>query len=407
MEKKEFDVLIVGSGPAGAACAIALGSSGLSVAILDKAVFPRDKICGDALSVDVVNQLSMLRGDLTSRFHGLDSKVSSFGVRIFAPNHQYVDLPFIHKGEEKCGYLCPRFDFDQLLVEQLTQFENVKKFENCTVEKIDKTETEVLVHTNRGTFSSKIVAGADGAQSVVARQLGSFKPDRQHYSAGLRVYYEGVTAFQESRFIELHFFRDVLPGYLWIFPLPNNRANVGVGILSSVVSKRRINLKTTLNALIENNPHLNERFRNARPLEAAKGYGLPLGSKKRKISGDRFLLLGDAASLIDPFTGEGIGNAIRSGRVAAEHIVDAFKENDFSSSFNDAYDHEIYRRMWPELKVSRALQNLCRYPRLFNSVVSKANKSRHVHDVLVGALAQSTKKRTLLRPSFYYDLLFR
>ena len=128
--------------------------------------------------------------------------------------------------------------------------------------------------------------------------------------------------------------------------------------------------------------------------------------QKRKISGDRFLLLGDAASLIDPFTGEGIGNAIRSGRVAAEHIVNAFKANDFSPSSNQAYDNEIYRRMWPELKMSRALQNLCRYPRLFNSVVNKANKSPHIHDVLVGALAQSTKKKTLLRPAFYYDLFF-
>jgi geranylgeranyl reductase family protein len=407
LEKRTFDVLIVGSGPAGAACAMALGRSGLSIAILDKAVFPRDKICGDALSVDVVNQLSLLPGDLSSRFDGLDSKVSSYGVRIFAPNHQYIDLPFIHKGEEKCGYLCPRFDFDQLMVEELKQFDNVKTFEDCLVEKVEKTETEGLVHTTQGTFSAKIIAGADGAQSVVARQLGSFKPDRQHFSAGLRIYYEGITSFQESHFIELHFFRDVLPGYLWIFPLANNRANVGIGMLSSVVSKKKINLKTILKTLIENNPHLNERFRNARPLEVAKGYGLPLGSRKRKISGERFLLLGDAASLIDPFTGEGIGNAIRSGRVAADHIMEAFRLDNFSASFNSGYDREIYKRMWPELKMSRALQNLCRYPRLFNAIVRKANNSRHIHELLVGALAQSEKKRTLLKPSFYYDLLFR
>jgi flavin-dependent dehydrogenase len=182
---------------------------------------------------------------------------------------------------------------------------------------------------------------------------------------------------------------------------------VGIGMLSSVVSKKRINLKTILKALIENNPHLNDRFKNAKPLEVAKGYGLPLGSKKRKISGDRFLLLGDAASLIDPFTGEGIGNAIRSGRVAADHIVKALKVNDFSGSFNTAYDDEIYRKMWPELRVSRALQNLCRYPRLFNSVVRKANKSRYIHDVLIDALAHTKKKRALLHPSFYYHLLFR
>lgn len=405
MEKKEFDVLIVGSGPAGAACAMALGNSGLSVGVLDKASFPRDKICGDALSVDVLNQLPMLDADLASRFKSLDAKVSSYGVRIFAPDHQFVDLPFFNNGEAQCGYLCPRFEFDQLMVEQMKNAGNVTTFQQCTVEKLEKTETEVLAHTNQGTFSARMIAGADGAQSIVSRQLGSFKPDREHYSAGLRVYYEGITSFQESNFIELHFFKDILPGYLWIFPLPNNRANVGIGILSSVVSRKKMNLKTILNDLIANNNHLSERFRDARPLEGAKGYGLPLGSKKRKISGDRFLLLGDAASLIDPFTGEGIGNAIRSGRVAADHIVEAFKANKFSASFNAAYDHEIYRRMWSELKVSYALQKLCRYPRLFNSVVRKANKSHYIHDVLIDALAHSSKKKSLLRPAFYYHLL--
>jgi geranylgeranyl reductase family protein len=407
LEKRDFDVLIIGSGPAGAACAMSLGNSGLSVAILDKAAFPRDKICGDALSVDVLNQLSLLQTDLANRFHELGSKVSSYGVRIFAPDHQYIDLPFFYKGEAACGYLCTRFDFDQLMAEQLNGLENVKRFEECVVEKIERTDKEILAHTNIGTFTAKLIAGADGAQSVVARQLGSFKPDREHYSAGLRVYYEGITSFQESKFIELHFFKDVLPGYLWIFPLPNNRANVGVGILSSVVSRKKMNLKTVLHGLIENNPHLHERFRDAKPLEVAKGYGLPLGSKKRKISGDRFLLLGDAASLIDPFTGEGIGNAIRSGRVAANHIIEAFRMNDFSSSFNHAYDQEIYRRMWPELKISRTLQKLCRYPRLFNSVIRKANKSQYIHNLLIDALAHSKKKKSLLQPSFYYHLLFK
>ena len=407
MEKKEFDVLIIGSGPAGASCAMSLGNSGLSVAILDKAAFPRDKICGDALSVDVLNQLSLLQTDLPSRFQQLNSKVSSYGVRIFAPDHQYVDLPFFHKGEPACGYLCPRFDFDQLMVEQLKDFNNIKRVEDCAVEKVERTDKTVLAHTSKGTFSASIIVGADGAQSVVARQLGSFRPDREHYSAGLRIYYEGITSFQESHFIELHFFKDVLPGYLWIFPLSNNRANVGIGVLSSVVSRKKMNLKTILNNLIENSPDLSERFRDAKPLEVAKGYGLPLGSKKRKISGDRYLLLGDAASLIDPFTGEGIGNAIRSGRVAATHIIESFRMNDFSSSFNATYDQEVYQRMWPELKISRALQRLCRYPRLFNSVVRKANKSPYVHNLLIDALAHSKKKKSLLHPSFYYHLLFK
>ena len=407
MEKREFDVLIIGAGPAGTTCAMELGASGLSVAILDKSVFPRDKICGDALSVDVVKQLSMLPGDLGQGFLEFSTKVASYGVRIFAPDCHHIDIPFVDGGSEKCGYLCPRIDFDNILLEHVRQFENVTIFEDCHVKEITTLKDCVNVNTSQGTFTSQLIAGADGAQSMVARQLGSFKPDRDHYSAGLRIYYEGVSSFHTEQFIELYFLKDILPGYLWIFPLPFNRANVGIGMLSSVVSKKKINLKVILKEFLTSHPHLKERFQHAKPLETIKGYGLPLGSKKRKISGDRFLLLGDAASLIDPFTGEGIGNAIRSGRVAAKHIIKGFERRDFLHDFNTEYDREIYRRMWPELRLSHALQRLCRYPVLFNFIVRKANQSKYIHHLLIDALAHAEKKRSLLQPSFYYSLLFK
>ncbi|HBY67892.1 MAG TPA: geranylgeranyl reductase, partial [Flavobacteriaceae bacterium] len=117
-------------------------------------------------------------------------------------------------------------------------------------------------------------------------------------------------------------------------------------------------LKQKFTELIENHPNLKSRFKNAKPLETIKGFGLRLGSKKKQLSGDHFLLLGDAANLIDPFTGEGIGNAIRSGRIAAEHIKKAFKERRFDADFNKKYDTNIYQAMWNELRVSKSLQNL-------------------------------------------------
>ena len=166
-----------------------------------------------------------------------------------------------------------------------------------------------------------MIIGADGAHSVVAKYLGTTTIERKHHSAGLRVYYENITSFHPDRYIELYFFNEILPGYLWIFPLPDNKANVGIGMLSDTITKKKINLRETLEKLMRTHPALKERFQYARPLETVKGFGLPLGSKQRKISGDRILLAGDAASLIDPFSGEGIGNAIRSGRVAAEHVL--------------------------------------------------------------------------------------
>jgi geranylgeranyl reductase family protein len=407
MENKIFDVIIVGAGPAGSSCAIKLGNSGLKVALIDKASFPRDKTCGDALSVDVVNQLAMLSDKVASDFKGLENKIPSYGVKIFSPNHDFLDIPFIHKNEKSFGYISPRLSFDDFLFQQVKGYPNVEIIENCSVEKVDNSGSKVIVKTSQGTFESNLIIAADGAHSVVSKNIGDIKVDKKHHSAGLRVYYENVTSFHEENFIELHFFKDILPGYLWIFPLADNKANVGIGMLSSVVSKKKVNLKQVLNKLISTHPHLKERFKNATPLESIKGYGLPLGSKKRNISGEGFLLTGDAAALIDPFSGEGIANAIRSGRVAAEHTLKAFEQKNFSAAFNKAYDQEIYRRMWNEFKISRTLQTIIRFPWAFNFAVKKAKQSKYLQQFFIEALASVEKKKKLLsNPAFYYRMLF-
>jgi geranylgeranyl reductase family protein len=400
-----FDVLIAGAGPAGCASALRLADAGLRVALLDKATFPRDKICGDALSVDVLNQLPMLSGTLKQAFEAFTEKTGSYGVSLFSPGSHRLDIPFFHKGQKRSGYICQRLHFDNMLFGQVKQHPSIQIFENCMVEKAGNVAGKVLLHTSKGVFEGQIVIGADGAQSVIGRQLGHTQVDRANYSAGLRIYYEGVTAFHLESFIELYFFREILPGYLWVFPLPGNKANVGIGMLSSAIAGKKLNLRNTLQKLLNTHPQLEQRFRNAKPLENMQGFGLPLGSKKRSISGERFLLTGDAASLIDPFTGEGIGNAIRSGRVAAEHVVNCFRQNSFSASFNKQYDQEIYRRMWKELKVSRTLQQLCTYPWLFDFLMKKAKNNLYLQQFFTEALADIDTKRLLTRPGFYYRLL--
>ena len=136
-----------------------------------------------------------------------------------------------------------------------------------------------------------------------------------------------MSNFNEGNFIELYFFKDFVPGYLWVFPLPNNEANVGIGLLSSFISKKSVNLKEIFQKQLKEHPAFQERFKDAVPIETIKGYGLPLGSAMKQISGNRFLLLGDAASLIDPFSGEGIANGIRSGRLAADVVKEAMTKN--------------------------------------------------------------------------------
>lgn len=401
-----YDVIIVGGGPAGSSCALSLSHSGLKALLIDKAKFPRDKICGDALSLDVINQLPMISQAVATDFNSHTEKLPSSGVRIFSPDLTCIDLPFVHKGTQKNGYVMRRVDFDNILLQKVKETRAIHVLEGCEVLTAVRQRNEVVVSTSRGNYRCAMVVGADGANSTVGKLVGRKFIERDHYSAGLRVYYEGVNSFHAQNYIELYFFNDILPGYLWVFPMAGNRANVGIGVLSSVIKNKRMNLRQTIQRLITTHPALRDRFANARPLESIKGHGLPLGSRKRSISGERVLLLGDAAGLIDPFTGEGIGNAIRSGRVAAEHIQQCFEQKTFSAQFNKQYDREIYRRMWKEFEISCALQRLCRYPSLFNFVFRKATSSEYWHNFLTQSLADVDQKKQFKNPIFYYRLLF-
>jgi geranylgeranyl reductase family protein len=406
-QNTNFDIIIIGAGPAGFACAYQLLNQDLKIALIDQATFPRDKICGDALSADVVNQLYRMNPELGAKFESFHQKIDSHGVRFVAPNHSFLDINYRNPNHgNAAGYISKRIDFDHFLFKELENQANIELFQGEKVIDLKSDAEKVELKTDKRQLTAKMIIGADGAHSIVNKKLGSIKVEKDHYCAGLRQYYEGVTGFSEQKAIELHFYNELLPGYFWIFPLPNGQANVGLGMLSSEVSKRNLNLKEELNQLIKSKPNLKERFKNATALEKPQGFGLPIGSKKRPISGDRFLLLGDAASLIDPFTGEGIGNALRSGRIAADHIVKSVANQDFTASFHKQYDNIIYHKMWNELRLSRKLQKLLKYPKLFNFVVKKANHNSSVRTLLTSMLDNVDLKNELVKPGFYFKLLF-
>ena len=407
MSNQAYDVLIIGAGPAGTSAAMALHRSSLSVALVDRESFPRDKICGDALSADVINQLKKLSPELAQSFERLTIATPSGGVRIVAPNNHAIDIPFRAGRDRQQGYVCRRTDFDLLMLAEARKSSNVTVLESCTVNDIHMTSDVVIAETTHGKIDAKVIIGADGAHSVVKRKLASSKIKRHYHSAGLRMYHQLMDGFTAENFIELYFLRDILPGYLWIFPLPDGYANVGIGMLTSTISTKGINLNKTFHQLLSTHPLLRSRFRNAVGLEPPRGHGLPLGGTARVMSGERFLLTGDAAALIDPFSGEGIANAIRSGRFAAEQILQSFRKNNFGAQEMRRYDDTMNKMLGKEFSVSYNMLRLAKYPWLFNTIVDKANRNKQLHQVLIDALAFPDKKGWLISPGFYFNLLFR
>ena len=411
MDTIQNDVTIIGAGPGGTTTAMFLAKKGISSLVIDKATFPRDKICGDALSGKVVEVMKKLDPSMIERLDGMDEQVGSYGVTFVAPNFKSLDVPFktdySTKSTPPPGFISKRIDFDHYMVREMSRYPEIEFIEGEGLKTFTRNDNGFELTTDKGRkILTRLVIAADGAHSAFARQVGGIEMDKKHYCAGLRAYYKGVKDLHKDNFIELHFLKDFLPGYFWVFPLPNGMANVGVGMRSDFVSKKKVNLKQRMLEIIEEVPSLKERFGGAELVDDIKGFGLPLGSKKRRISGDNFILTGDAASLIDPFTGEGIGNAMISGMIAADAVETALETNNVSAAELAAYDKEVYRRLWSELKLSARMQYLVRYPKLFNLVVNKAHKNKTLRETISCMFEDLDMRERLKKPSFYFKLIF-
>ena len=406
------DVLIAGAGPAGATTSIFLAKEKIKHIIIDKASFPRDKICGDALSGKAVGMLNRISPLWQQYFLSDDSKaIVSSGIQFIAPDTTCLDIPFQVKDDTQkgpTGFVSKRMDFDNSLFNLIdTSFAQI--FTNTALESIEYTAdglvVTVLQENVPKTIFTKLIVGAEGRGSIVAKKLAKHKVEPDHYSAGIRAYYSNVSNMHPGNFIELHFLKEMQPGYFWIFPLPNGTANVGMGMLSSAVAEKKENLKQLMLDTIEKHPVIKERFTNATLQGKIEGWGLPLGSKKRDLSGNRFLLAGDAGSLIDPFTGEGIGNAMVAGLVASRQIKKALDANDFSAEFLKGYDKELYKKLWAELKLSHYLQILAGKPWLFNFVIGKASRSKELRETISCMFENVDIRKKFANPLFYLKIL--
>lgn len=378
----DFDVIISGAGPAGCTAALALGSSGLRVALIEKERFPREKVCGDAIPAYVPKVLNTINPEYAVCFIEISEKSEVDSCRVFAPDRKSLDLKF-----SEHGFICKRLIFDNFLFELVSGLSNVTVFQETTLRDVVIDQNHALIRADTGLeLKAQLVLGCDGTGSIIRKRLVPGRSADEEGSVAVRAYFRNVRDNPPGT-LEFHFLKDYLPGYFWIFPLPENHFNVGLGIPSELVSGKKINLRSDLLRIIETDPLLSPRFSEAELVGDIRGSFLPLLTRKKALSGERFMLCGDAASLINPATGGGIGQAMQSGRYAGWQALKCFEKNDFSSGFMKDYDNILFEKIWKENRKYLMLRNfIIKFGFNLNILIRAGSISTSLKEIILNRL---------------------
>ncbi|MCD6207245.1 MAG: NAD(P)/FAD-dependent oxidoreductase [Methanosarcinales archaeon] len=315
-----YDVTIVGGGPAGAIAAHRAAKAGLSVLVLEKAKYPRDKPCGGGVSQKALSVIGKIDKELVER--------ELFGARIFLSDHRN----FTEILDDRIAITTMRRNLDHWLIKRAEAAGAVvRDCEGVTDLHVSKDYAEVVTSGNR--YRSRIVIGSDGVNSTVARKSGI----RKRWDDGIGICLEaevelGETLVEEcvgTEIAEFYFVGDW--GYGWVFP-KSDRISIGVGGWKTEIHEpKRFFERFAGDVSRQKGIDIKSRIRRV------NSYRIPAGGFDRRIVGDRVLLAGDAAGFVDPFLGEGMYYAMKSGEIAADTVVDAARDDRFSEEYLQRY----------------------------------------------------------------------
>lgn len=295
------DVVVVGAGPAGAAATLTARrlAPAASIAVVEREAFPRDKPCGDAISPDAVAELAKL-----GLARAVDGYAAVEQLRLKSPSgHEVADAP------PAAGYVIPRSVFDRRLADEARAAATT--WLRATAREVHVTRADARVRAQAGSdgdaeLRGRVVIGADGANSVVRRVMPDHAIAPRQMGVAVRAYAPAPAGPPEMLLIWEH---AAALAYAWSFPIDAQRCNVGYGVFGAATPTPRSQLLRRLEALL---PH-----GAAADPASIRGHRLPLSGGGLRLGHGPVLLAGDAASLINPITGEGIYYALLSGRLAA------------------------------------------------------------------------------------------
>jgi geranylgeranyl reductase family protein len=377
------DLLVVGGGPAGAASAITAAGAGLSVLVCDKATFPRDKTCGDGLTADALRRLEAL-GLAMADVEGFTS-VTDVVVR--SPSGRVVELPLPSNG--LYAAVAPRASLDAALFD-LAGRKGADLRAGAALERLDEIDGGVRAHLADGSaVTASYLVAADGVYSTVRKLVA---PAPEAYLGEWHAFRQYFTGVDDQR-LWVVFERDLLPGYAWVFPLGDGRANVGFGL------PRRPGVSVRPMAAVwrdlPQRPALREVLGDAVAEGTHRAWPIPADLGRAPLSAGRVLFTGDAAGATDPMTGEGIAQALVTGTLAAEAVAAGGDPADVARRYAEA----VERHLGPDLRFAARLGQILRSPLGARAAVRAAGLSGWTRRQFARWLFEDYPRALVLTPS--------
>jgi geranylgeranyl reductase family protein len=345
--------VVVGAGPSGSTAAAALVQKGHDVLLIDRKAFPRDKVCGDGIpasAIEVLYSLGMKEKVLDSNYYEIKK------ILLSSPRGYTLEAPIKPGPGGTESYVVPRLHFDALIQEHAVESgaEFLEAQVNGPIVEDGKvTGVELRRNGTKESVRAKIVVGADGVTSSIARALRPDSHEDKHRAVAMRAYIEDIAEYPHV--VEFHLYNEILPGYAWIFALDEGRANIGLGMRLDKFRQFNQSLEELMDIFL-NLPIINDRLKRGGILKDSAVWQLNFGSQNMQRAYDGALLIGDAAGLINPLTGGGISNGLQSAMIAAEVIHHGIVEGDISPPVLREYERRLTEQLKSSLRRSYFIQ---------------------------------------------------